>query len=228
MTDLLRQRSAASLLASAVLALGLVLSDSASAREMYRYTNDQGVQVVAYQVPPEFVAGGYEVLNERGVTVRVVPPQLDASQRANLNAQQQQEQLARAEQERLRAWDESLLLRYSTVEDIEAARDRALRDLKIRVSILKGKLRSLKQQVENYQALAANQERQGKAVDVSHVSSIDDLQSEILATERAVADRQEEITEVEANYARDITRFATLLDVVEMRKAMSTGEDPGS
>ena len=61
------------------------------------------------------------------------------------------EAAASAEQQRLREWDESLLLRYSTVADIEAARERALRDLRIRLSILKGNKRSLKQQAENYQ-----------------------------------------------------------------------------
>jgi hypothetical protein len=193
---------------------------------MYRYTNSEGNKVVAYQVPPEFVAGGYEVLNERGVTVRVVPPAPSAEERADLTAQQRREEAALAEQQRLKKWDETLLLRYSTVEDIEAARDRALRDLKIRVSILKGKQRSLKQQVENYQALAADQERQGLAVDGSHLKAMDDLQEEILATERAVADRQKEIAEVEASYARDIARFSTLLDVVELRNNMSAGLQP--
>ena len=32
------------------------------------------------------------------------------------------EESARAEQQRLQKWDESLLLRYSTIEDIEDAR----------------------------------------------------------------------------------------------------------
>ena len=71
------------------------------------------------------------------------------------------------------------MLRYSTIEDIEAARERALRDLRIRVSILKSNKRSLKQQVENYQAQAADLERSGKEVDVERLQVIEDLQGEI-------------------------------------------------
>jgi hypothetical protein len=71
------------------------------------------------------------------------------------------------------------MLRYSTVADIEAARDRALRDLQIRLSILKGNRRSLKQKVENYQAQAADLERRGMQVDVARLRTIEDLQSEI-------------------------------------------------
>jgi hypothetical protein len=198
---------------------------SAQNRQMYRYINAEGNKVVGYQVPPEFVANGYDILSATGALVAVVPRTLGAGEREGMDSEARREREATEERERLRRWDESLLLRYSTIEDIEAARDRELRDLRIRVSILKGKLRSLKQQVENYQALAADQERLGNAVNVEHLSAIDDLQAEIAATERAVSDRQQEIARVEANYQKDMDRFVTLLDVVEMRKSMSAAEN---
>ncbi|TCO75284.1 HlyD family secretion protein [Chromatocurvus halotolerans] len=204
-----------------VLCALLVLPLPAESREMYRYVNQDGNHVIGYQVPPEQVALGYEVLNEKGVLIDVVPPILDDEARADMDAQQRRDSEAEAERKRLQKWDESLLLRYSTIEDIEAARDRALRDLRIRVSILKGKQRSLKQQVENYQAEAADQERRGGTVDESHLKAIDDVQAEISATERSIADRQREIAAVEADYQRDIDRFATLLELVEIRRAMN-------
>jgi hypothetical protein len=198
----------------------------AQTRQMYRYINDEGYPVVAYQVPPEFIANGYEILSPTGALLSIVPRQLGEDEREDLDSQARRERDAAEEEARNRKWDESLLLRYSTIADIEAARDRALRDLRIRVSILKGKLRSLKQQVENYQALAADQERIGNDVNAEHLTAIDDLQSEIASTERAVNDRQEEIAVVEASYQRDIERFSTLLDIVEMRKTMASGSAP--
>lgn len=203
----------------------LVLPSLAESREMYRYVNQDGNRVIGYQVPPEQVALGYEILNEKGVLIDVVPPILDDEARASMDAQQRRDSAAEAERKRLQKWDESLLLRYSTTEDIEAARDRALRDLRIRVSILKGKQRSLKQQVENYQAEAADQERRGASVGESHLKAISELQSEISATERSIAERQREIAAVEADYQRDIDRFSTLLELVEMRRAMTGGGD---
>ncbi|MEQ8515385.1 MAG: hypothetical protein RIC38_07260 [Chromatocurvus sp.] len=203
----------------------VALPSLVQAREMYRYVNEDGNRVIGYQVPPEQVARGYEVLNEKGVLIDVVEPNLDDEARASMDAQQRRENAAEAERKRLQKWDESLLLRYSTVEDIEAARDRALRDLRIRVSILKGKQRSLKQQVENYQAEAADQERRGASVSESHLKAISDLQSEIASTERSIADREIEIESVEADYQQDIDRFASLVDLVEMRRAMTTGDD---
>lgn len=187
---------------------------------MYRYTNAEGNTVVGYQVPPEFVANGYEILSPKGTLLSVVPKMLDEAER---ETEAQREREVEDERQRLRKWDQQLLLRYSTVEDIEAARDRELRDLRIRVNILKGKLRSLKQQVENYQARAADQERQGGEVAAEFLTAIADLQAEIGATERAINDRQQEIAAVEGGYQKDLERFATLLDIVEMRRARSAG-----
>ncbi len=196
----------------------LVFAPGASAREMYRYTNDKGNTVIDYQVPPEYVANGYEVLNEEGVVLRVVPRELSLEEQALLTNRERQAEAAKAEKDRLRKWDESLLLRYSSVADIEAARERALRDLRIRLSILKGNKRTLKQQVQTYQAQAADQERAGRAVDMALLNAIEDLQQQIASTDRSIADRNREIERVAQQYQRDIDRFGQLLEVVELRR----------
>ena len=197
-----------------------VTAPAAESANLYRYTNDEGNVVVDYQVPTRYVAQGYEVLNMEGVVLEVVPRQLTEEEKQVLNAQQELEEAARAEQERLKEWDESLLLRYSTIADIEAAEERALRDLRIRMSILKGNKRSLKQQVENYQAQAADLERRGQEVDVARLVAIEDIQTEIETTDRSINERAREIEEVEQAYQRDKDRFRMLLEVVELRKTL--------
>jgi predicted nucleic acid-binding Zn-ribbon protein len=187
---------------------------------MYRYKDDQGKVVIGYQVPVEDVKKGYEVLNEDGIVIEVVPRELTEEERKDRDAQERLEAEAVAEIERLRAWDESLLLKYSTIDDIEAARKRALSSLLINVSILKSNTRSLKQQVENYQAQAADIERRGGTVDVERLVAIEDLQSEIEATERSIAERSKEMEVVKAEYQLDIERFEQLLDIVELRRLM--------
>ncbi len=196
------------------------LSCSAQARNLYRYINDEGNVVMGFNVPAQYVAKGYEVVNEDGVVIRVVPRELSDEERQVQDAQKKLEEKAQDEKERLQNWDESLLLRYSTVADIEAARERALRDLRIRVSILKSNKRSLKQQVENYQAQAADIERRGQQVDVARLSTIEDLQGEIASTDRAISDRQKEIADVSAAYQADIERFKMLLEMVELRRSL--------
>jgi len=212
--------TATTLKSAVALALLLLLAPGAVAAKLYRYTNTDGVTVVDDRVPVAYVGKGYEVLNMDGVVIEVVPRELTAEEKKELNAQQESEAAARAEERRLREWDESLLLRYSTVADIEAARERALRDLRIRLSILKGNKRSLKQQVESYQAQAADLERSGYEVDMARISAIEDIQAEIETTDRSIKDRAQEIEDVSAAYQKDIDRFQQLLEVVELRKSL--------
>lgn len=198
----------------------LALAPVTESRNLYRYTNAEGNIVVDYQVPSDYVANGYEVLNDDGIVLKVVPRALTEEEEKIFDAEEALAARARAEERRLRDWDESLLLRYSTVGDIEAARERALRDLRIRLSILKSNKRSLKVQVENYQAQAADMERSGREVDVARLSAIEDLQAEMESTERSINDRAQEINDVSAAYGEDIKRFEMLLEVVELRKTM--------
>ncbi len=205
---------------AAVAACLLAFAPVLVAKELYRYRNAEGNVVVDYQVPAEYVSKGYEVLNADGMVIRVVPRELTEEEKKAVDARKKQEDEARAEQERLRQWDESLMLRYSTVADIEAARERALSNLRIRLSILKGNRRSLKQKIENYQAEAADIERSGREVDLPRLRAIEELQREIGATERAIADRERDIEDVAGEYQTDIERFEQLLEVVALRRSL--------
>jgi hypothetical protein len=198
----------------------LTLPLSANSRDLYRYTNDEGNMVVDDRVPTEYVSRGYEVLNQKGVVIKVVPRELTEEELEQQGIQIKIAAAAVAEQERLRKWDESLLLRYSTIGDIEAARERALRDLRIRVSILKSNTRSLKQQVENYQTVAADIERSGGTVDLTRLKTIEELQSDIAITERSVIDRQAEVKRVQEDFELDIGRFEQLLEIVVLRRTL--------
>jgi len=205
------------------LILGLALSSSISVAEnFYRYRNEQGSVVVDFRIPTQYVKGGYEILNHDGMVIEVIPPELDASQKDDRASQRRRTEAAIAEQERLRRWDESLLRRYSTVEDIEAARDRSLRDLRIRVSILKSNRRSLRQKIENAQARVAEAERLGREPAAIDLELIGETKAEIDAIERAVSDRQQQIAAVNADFQTDIERFRALQEVVTLRRSMES------
>ena len=211
------------------LALGLLCSlcvlfaPSSFAAEVYRYINEKGVQVIEDRVPPEFVSKGYDVLDSKSLTlIRRVPRQLTEEELKLRNTDEAKDRLRQEEEQRLRAWDESLMMRYSNIADIEAAKKRAIQDLKIRISIQKSNLHSLKSQIENEQQKAANIERRGVNVPDEMLNNIETMRREIEDIEQSIAVRREEIASVEASYDRDIKRFETLLDRVEMRRRSAT------
>ncbi len=220
---MLMSGSRLSAILAGLLVMSFITAALAKGPKLYRYRNHENVVVVGYQVPADLVKGGYEVLNDEGMVIEVVPRALTPEELEAKDAREKQEKAAEEEQARLREWDENLLLRYSTVMDIEAARNRALQDFRIRVSILKGNRRSLKQKVENLQSDAANMERRGMTVDVERLRAIEDMQDEIAATDRAIEDREREIEEVQAKFKADIERFGMLQEVVQMRRNMSGG-----
>ncbi len=220
---MLRTRITLKLLLAA--GLGVCSVSSLAESYLYRYVNEDGVTVLNYSIPPEYVHKGYEILNRDGSVFKRVPRSLSQEELATRSGDVYRERVEAEEAERLRKWDESLLLRYSTIEDIEAARDRTLSELQIRISILRSNVRTLKQQVENNQVRAADIERAGRQVPVEVVAAIDTLQSEIVETERSVGERLREIGVVEQGFQRDIDRFAKLLDKVQLRKRYSQSPD---
>lgn len=197
----------------------------AQGSELYRYRNAEGNVVVDYRVPPEHVADGYEVLSKQGIVLRVVPRTPSAEERAGFSEQQRLDAAAQEEAERLRKWDETLVLRYSSVADIEAARDRALRDLRVRVTILQGNRHGLRQQVESHQARAADLERRGSEVDAVLTKAIADLQREIGVVERQIEEHEREVTEAEQSFAEDIERFSRLEEAVQSRRGAAPSQN---
>lgn len=199
----------------------LCASSSLDARELYRYKDASGVSVINDRLPPEIAALGYEVLSETGVLLRVVPPKKTSEQLEALDAQESEVERAQRQAEQQRKADELLLIRYSSIDDIKAARERSLQALQIRANILRSNLRSMAQQMGNYQAEAAAIERLGQPLDQERIDVIKSLRARIETSQRALSDREQEVNEVTQAYQDDIDRFQHLMDQVMMRRSLS-------
>ena len=199
----------------------LLVSLSTQADNLYRYKNDVGGTVVDWRVPPEFAGRGYEVLNAQGQVVEVVPRQLSSGELQNKDLVKRLQQEAKLERDRLAKWDKFLLLRYSTVEDIDAARDRALRDLKIRLSILASNQRTARNRLESVLARVADMERRGDVPLEQDLDAIAALRADIANTGRAIKEREAQVLEVTDSFDEDRSRFIQLQDVVLLRRSLS-------
>ena len=199
----------------------LLVSVSTQADNLYRYKNDVGGTVVDWRVPPEFAGRGYEVLNAQGQVIEVVPRQLSSGELQNKDLVKRLQQEATVERARLAKWDKFLLLRYSTVEDIDAARDRALRDLKIRLSILASNQRTARNRLESVLARVADMERRGDVPLEQDLDAIAALRADIANTGRAIKEREAQVLEVTDSFDEDRSRFIQLQDVVLLRRSLS-------
>lgn len=186
--------------------LALLAAGSAHAEKFFRYKNEQGVLVIGHTIPPKFVAGGYSIVNEHGMVLKVIEPAPTAADlEARVAAKKQRE-----EQERIRKQDELLVSRYSSVEDIIASQNRVLDEIDVRLSILRGNLRTLKSQIEKQRERAANMERRGRKVPTNVTENIATMQLEVDDTRASIKQRKAEKELVVTQFEADIERFKYL------------------
>jgi chromosome segregation ATPase len=206
-----------------VLLLNVALSATAAVAEKvyYRYVNEQGITVQTDRLPPEAVPRGYSIVTANGDVLQTVPRQLNARELKLRDARLEKERAAREEQYRIRKWEQSLVLRYSDVEEIDQAKKRALKEYDTRIGILQGNLMSLKGQIETEQSDAANYERRGNKIPETLRDRISSLKSEVLYAETSIDELQQERIDTEHQFEEDKARFQSLLEQSQARKASS-------
>ena len=206
----------------AIVVMLALLSSYAFSDNLYRYKNDVGGTVVDWHVPAKFAGRGYEVLNSQGQVIEVVPRQLSEGELQNKDLVERLRQDAEVERARLAEWDKFLLLRYSSVEDIDAARERGLRELRIRLSILASNQRVSRSRLEALLARVADTQRRGDVPLQQDVEAIAALRADIATTSRAIEEREAQVLEVTRDYGKDRARFEQLQDVVLLRRSLSS------
>ena len=183
------------------LLLSVLLPALAGAGELYRYVNDKGVIVLDRQgVPPEYIGKGYDVLSDQGRVVRVVPPAPTAEERQRLQAQQAQA-----------TSDAQLLRLYSSLDDVDRARERKLTELDGAVGAARGNLQSLRTQQANLQGQAAEQERAGRVVPESLLVQISNIKGEQESLLKDIERFKETRKQAAAGFVADRARLAQLL-----------------
>lgn len=187
-------------LAAAALVAALSSPVSSAPLEFYRYTNEQGVLVINSAIPPEFVSKGYEVVTLGGEVIRTVEPSISPEEAARLR----EKKLFEREQEAIK---KELLKRYSTVDDIEAAKQRKLASVEGYMAILRGNLHSIATQIEQKHADAANTERAGRTVSEAMLKTIEALKLDQERTREQLAQRQQEIQTITDRFEEEKRRF---------------------
>jgi hypothetical protein len=200
---------------SIILALWFVAATSYADRNVYRYTNDEGVQVIDYAIPPEYVEKGYEVITYQGAVVTVVPPQMTDEEVAQQKKANEQEIKQKEEKERLRQWDERLLLRYSQTSEIVKAKSRSLSIIDVAIALNENNLARLKTDIETQQKEAAEIERKGEQVSETRKATLIAFKNELQLVIDSIDQREKEKVVVAKDYDADIERFKMLRESLD-------------
>lgn len=189
---------------SAVLAVAVV-SVSNAADKLYRYYNSEGVLVIDYQVPPQYVSKGYDILSSTGRLLERVPPYVsDTGDKT---------EKARAVQ---RAEDNFLLRSYSSVEEIAEVRDRKLKSLQREIDNIERNIIDTQGQRRIQERKAADQQRAGREVSKSLLELMEGLREREEDAAMMLGVRRSELKETELRFANYIKRYRELIEGVSV------------
>lgn len=192
---------------------GLLMASLAVAQTntYYRVVNDNGNIELKSTLSAAEAKRGYAIVSLGGNVIKEVPAELTDEEYAKLSHELRLREQKEAEEKANREYNESLMLKYSNLDDIEAERSRKLAEFDVRVSILRSNMMSLKDQVERQQARAADIERGGREVPEVIRNNILELEEKLSEAEGSLITMQDERVVVEDRYAKDLERFTQLM-----------------
>lgn len=183
-------------LLAAVLACG-----TAQAVEYYRYVDGNGITVISRQgVPSEVIGNGYEVLNEHGRVVRVVPRALTPEEHRQLQEEKRQADI-----------DRQLLRLYSQVADVERAEARKQAEIDAFIGLIRRNMADVREDKSYLLKNAGNHERAGREVPGELLEQIAALERRERGYLQEIEQYQQLKTEVAAEFALDKQRLQQLL-----------------
>jgi len=189
-------------LARITLLIGLLLPVLTSAAEIYRYLNEKNLPVLdRLGVPPQFIGKGYQILNEQGRVIKVVPPAPTEAERKKL-----------AEDQARAITDAQLVQVYSSQEDVDRALERKLVEVDGLIAIATGNKQSIRTHQDSLQSKAAQLERSGREVPASLVVQIESLQLEQDQLDRQILHFSTLRAETQASFVAERLRLGELLN----------------
>lgn len=185
------------------LALGFMHDAAANT---YRYVDDRGRTVHGSTVPPQYVKNGYEVLNDRGQVIQVVPRAKTAEELAAEEATRAQREAEEAVA-RVREEKDNLLLRlYRSPDEIARKRDERVTLIDGQLTALAAALAKVEAEAERLQKQvddlkAAGNEAPAQTLETLRIQH-DERDRFIAQRERLEKDKATTIAEAEADMAR--------------------------
>ena len=200
---------------SVVLGLSLVatllIPEVALAEAFFKLTNEQGRTVIKETLTPDEARRGYEIISKSGNVVKVVAPELSEEDYNAMTEAQKLAMIKKENEEREARYNLDLLLKYSNLNDLQAERERKLREFDISISILRGNLAVLRENAERQRSVAASIERNGHPVPEKIQGNIAEIEREMNEARESVEKRKEEKQAISAKYDADALRLESLL-----------------
>ena len=192
-----------------------LLAATASAQRIYCYDDANGRRVCGDSLPPEAARFDREVRNDQGVVIGRERGEISAEEQRALEQERRLEAERQREADERRRYGQLLLDSYSSVQDIEALRDRMLNQISGQITLYETQLAGFEDKLNSLMGRAQRFAPYSDAEDARPLPEnleldIERTESSIsLFRERLEESRREQV-ETRENFERDISYFKEL------------------
>jgi hypothetical protein len=194
-------------------AMALVVASASQAAwsgKLYKWVDDKGVTHYSENMPAEQKDRSSPELDGRGRVLKQnaaapSPEQIRAREDEKLRRKSEEREL---EQQRRR--DNALLNTYTTADEIEYARKRAVVAANQARQVVETRVKSSKSRADTLRKKLEQAARGSKPAPQALAEDVEEAERELARLERELAQRDAEISRIEQRYAEDRTRFVEL------------------
>ncbi len=187
---------------------GLTLSFPVAAK-LYKWVDDNGVTHYGETIPPEYAGKDREELDKDGRVIKneevMTPERRLAKEKEDAKARED----ARAALEQQRH-DKTLINTYSSVKEIDLARDRSLQQIDARINMLDSYLKAANERLLALQTEADNDTKANRKIPDSLQDDLQDAQSRLTKLQQDMEKPVAEKAALEARFEADRKRYIEL------------------
>ncbi len=186
-----------------------VISDGVAER-LYKWVDANGNIQYSNRLPPEASQHERQEMNEQGRVLKIysAPQTEEQKAEAKLLAELEAKRKARARKRAI--YDRSLLATYSSVEDMRDAQNGKVTMIESLIQLTHSRVDSMQERLTTLAGEAARYERSGKPLPFTLKQQIQNLRDQIEHNRQFAADKEAEMVEIRAQFARDISRYEKL------------------
>jgi len=194
-----------------ILSACLILSStSLSARDIKCWQGHENIRECGAVVPPEFSQQRIEVLNERGIVIKILPAaktKEELAEIARLAKIEQKKQQRITEQKRK---DNILLQTYTMERDLRIGHENKMAAIKSIIDITGSNTRSLQKNLAKLQKRAADYERSGQTMPEILTADMGNLMRQIKDNDEFIAKKQQALIDLSKQFDADMKRYRLL------------------
>ena len=194
-------------MASSALVMALLLATGTAQATMYRWVDGNGRVHYSDTPPMTFQQSGGAEMSKQGNVIKRT--QSEAERRAEAERQVEQQRIQK-EQQKQAQLDRALTQTYTTVAEIDLARDRALEHHKLAIKGAEIRGKAVDANLAELKTRIAGIEKSGRPVSQSLKEQLNQANRESQELKRTIQTNQEAMVKVREKYDADKARFSEL------------------